>query len=57
MKKQVKRVYTLSLYNFGRHSFNKNDGGNPSFGESMCGLWNMIEVLYNEGYPWGPKSK
>jgi hypothetical protein len=55
MKKQVKRIFTLSKYAGGMHTFNPRADGTPSFAESLSGLMFMLQELHVNGTPLGSK--
>ena len=55
--RKVRRVLTLSLYNAGRHHFDSEGRGSPSFAESLVPIHEMLEEMYAQGVKLGTKIK
>jgi len=51
------KVFTISKYDFGIHTFDEDSKGWPSFAESMNPLHYMINELYASGVKLGTKIK
>lgn len=51
--KAVKKVFTLSKYDWGQHHFKENGPGHTSFAESFGPLISMVREF--EGVPLGSK--